>query len=368
MGTNPMDFLPIKQNITPVPQQGAAGKPEQAEQGLLSFANQLNDYINQSVGNAISSIPAQSISETKKLDEYISIQAQKMYDQNIDFKPQAIKIKPVDETQAPAETAKIEKADTEKLNKFHNMEIGATGEDVKDLQKMLIKWHPKMKRFISVNGVYNERTAKAVALFQSVYGIEPNGKKIDLQTSKLISGVKDGSFWKFDPEKSDQFHPEKTVAGKILYTALCDLGTPYHLGGDGEYTTDCAMLTRRALIGSEASTNSFKADPSTRMADIQYMHAEQGKNNMTLVKKPKAGDLIFFKNTSYQAGIAYKRVTHVAIYVDENTMLAASPYHGGVTIQNSNEISANKVAGYGRLSPKAESYATAEVPVSEQGI
>jgi|GEM_PF-4393473 len=360
MAANPMDFNPIKPNI----EQKIWQKEQQTKPDMLAFTNQLNKYANQPIGDVFSA----PLTETNKLDQYIALQAQKLYEQNIDFKPQVIKIKPLDETKSTSQTQKIDKVDTEKLNMFHNLEMGATGEDVKELQKMLIKWHPKMKRFLSVNGIYNERTAKAVALFQSIYGLEPNGKKIDLQTSKLMTGVKDGSFWKFDSAKTDQYHPEKTVAGKILYTALCDIGTPYVLGGDGDYTTDCAMLTRRALIGSEAVTNNFKSDPSTRMADIQYMQAEQGKNNMQLVKTPQPGDLIFFKNTSGQAGIAYKRITHVGIYVNKDTMLVASSYHGGVTLQNINEISPDKVAGYSRLSPKAEAVATIFTPPSEQGI
>lgn len=362
MATNPMDFNPIRPSITP--EQTIGQKQEKNKPDMLAFTNQLNKYANQPVGDVMST----PLSETQKLDQYITLQAQKVYQQNIDFKPQVIKIKPLDETKTTSQTQKLDKVDTEKSNNFHNLTIGATGEDVKELQKMLIKWNPKMRRFLAVNGIYNERTAKAVSLFQSIYGLEPNGNKIDLQTSKLMLGVKDGSFWKFDSAKADQYHPEKTVAGKILYTALCDIGTPYHLGGDGDYTTDCAMLTRRALIGSDAATNTFKSDPSTRMADIQYLHAEQGKNNMQLVKKPQPGDLIFFKNTSYQAGIAYKRITHVGIYVNKDTMLAASSYYGGVTLQNINDISPDKVAGYGRLSPKAEAVATKIVPPSEQGI
>lgn len=362
--TNPMDFKPINQNIAADFAQGLHKKEQKNTPDMLAFSDQLNKFINQPVADIIS----KPLTETNKLDEYISLQAQKIYQQNIDFKPQAIKIQPFEEVKTSSQTQEIDKTAPEKLNRFHNLEIGATGEDIKEIQKLLIKWNPKMRRFIAVNGLYNERTAKAISLFQSIYGLEPNGKKIDLQTSKLLLGVKDGSFWKFDGEKPDQYHPEKTVAGKILYAALSDLGTPYHLGGDGEYTTDCAMFTRRALIGSDATTNAFSSDPSTRMADIQYMHAEQGKNNMALVKDPQPGDLIFFKNTSYQAGIAYKRITHVAIYVDKNTMLAASPYHGGVTIQNINEINPNKIVGYGRLSPKSESVATKLALPSDQGI
>ncbi|MFH1454442.1 MAG: NlpC/P60 family protein [Armatimonadota bacterium] len=359
--TNPMDFSPIKQNKIPDEAQPFFRKQAEPKPDMLAFSDQLQQYIEKTTPQ---NMPT-PLTETEKLDQYIAMQAQKIYEQTGDFKPQVIKIQPLDESKSTESTQKIEKVDSEKANQFHNLKLGSTGKEVKDLQKMLIKWHPKMRRFIQVNGVYNQRTAKAVALFQSIYGIEPSGNQIDLQTSKLITGVKDGTFWKFDPVKSDQYHPEKTVSGKILYTALCDLGKPYHLGGDGEYTTDCAMLTRRALIGSEAISNSFKADPSTRLADIQYMHAEQGKNNMTLVKDPKPGDLIFFKNTSYQSGIAYKRVTHVAIYVDKNTMLAASPSHGGVTLQNTNEIHSSKIAGYGRLQPQASTFAATEGPQME---
>lgn len=359
--TNPMDFFRITGFTPEAAQKEAAQKAKQAPD-MLAFAQQLDSYLNKTPNISQSAL----YPETQKLDRYISLQAQEIYKQNVDFKPRAIKIPSFQETMKDQE--KFSDESVEKLNRFHNLQIGAMNEDVKELQKLLIKWHPKMRRFLAVNGIYNERTAKAVALFQSIYGLEANGAKVDLQTSKLILGVKDGSFWKFDPDKAEQYHPEKTVSGKVLYSALCDLGKPYHLGGDGEYTTDCAMLTRRALIGSDAATNAFKADPSTRMADIQYMHAEQGKNNLALVKEPKPGDLIFFKNTSYQSGIAYKRVTHVGIYVNKDTMLAASPYHGGVTLQNINEIDPGKVAGYGRLTPQTEAYAAADGKPVVEGI
>ena len=338
-------------------------------------------------------IISDKFSETKKLDDYISQQAQKIYLENTEIKNEnknnnhIYSAKNSDEITDIAyneadkldiyiskksksnETGQIEDLSYETfesesahlnsivnikehnkhnlnkqtdINLYSELKYGSKSHEIKNVQQALNKWLPKLK--LKTNGVYNSQTAKAISLFKAIYNTGSEGKMIGKETSRLLLGLIDGSFWKYDPSKNDSFSPPKTIAGEILHKAASYLGVPYVLGGDGVNSTDCAMLTRNALIKSGISKSSF-----TRLADIQYQMAEKNQGNLTLVSSPKPGDIIFFKNTSSQAGEAYKGITHVGIYVSENVMIAASPYHGGVTLQNIDDINPKKIAGYARV-------------------
>lgn len=325
-----------------------------------SFTKQLDKYISEQAKQAESknTDKKENFTAAKKLDEYITQQAREYESNKLSSKPIQI-VSP--EVEAKATSPEI----AELMNKYpsFNLGLGSEGGAVKDLQKTLNGWLPKLR--LNLSGRYDWRTAKAVTLFKAVYNTGKDGRKVDLQTAKFLTGIKDGSFWKFDTEKADQYHPEKTISGEILHKAASYLGTPYRLGGDGNYTTDCAMLTKNALIKAEAVNANFVSDQSTRMADMQYLLAEQRKGNLQLVSNPKPGDIIFFKNTSYQAGIAYKRITHVGIYVGKNVMLAASPSYGGVTLQNISDINPKLIAGFARAVLNPTSFASRQVETGE---
>lgn len=329
-------------------------------EGKISFSKQLDKYISEQAKKVEPQTISkkENLSETQKLDEYIAQQARKYEAQKT--KPKAIEITSP-EAEAMAGSPEIAKLIAK--YPYFNLGLGSRGGAVKDLQKTLNSWLPKLR--LRLTGRYGYKTHKAVTLFKAIHNTGTDGRKIDLQTAKLLTGVKDGTFWKFNPDKADQYRPEKTIAGEILHKAAFDLGIPYRLGGDGNYTTDCAMLTKRALIKSGAVDQAFKYNYSTRLADIQYRLAENRRGNLQLVSKPEPGDLIFFKNTSYQASIAYKRITHTGIYVGENVMLAASPSYGGVTLQNITDINPRLVAGFARAIPKPATVASRQIKVDE---
>lgn len=339
----------------------AKEKPEK----IPSFTEELDSYISKQIEKAEKETEAsQNISRTDQLDAYIAKQSQQIYAQRTTEPLSSLispastqKINPTEPVRQPFDIREImaEKMQSipstahklEEPNLFTGLAFGSEGENVKELQKALNRWMPKLR--LKTDGCYDNKTAKAVTLFKAVYNTGTNGENIDYATSKLLLGIKDGSFWRYDSAKSDQYSPPKTIGGEIIHKAANCLGTPYFLGGDGIRSTDCAMLTKTALVESGMADDTF-----TRLADDQYKMAEQKQGNLTLVDTPKAGDLVFFKNTSWQSYGAYKGITHVGIYVGKDLMLVASPSYGGVTLQNVSDIEPKLIAGYARAAPKSK--------------
>lgn len=346
------------------PPAGEIKKTKQAETAP-SFTDELDAYISQQAEKIEKKAEgiAENISKTDKLDAYIAKQAQNLYSAQKPIKEKtASEITKIEKNPSVEEPVDIRESLAEKMhtvqsvnfelrperaNIFADLHIGSSGDNVKELQLALNRWMPKLR--IRANGYYDYKTAKAVTLFKAIYGTGKDGRRIDPATSKLIMGLSDGSFWKYEPDKSQQYRPQKTVGGEVLSKAADYLGTPYVLGGDGNNSTDCAMLTKTALVKAGIADENY-----TRLADSQYQIAEQKGGNLSLVNEPKPGDIIFFKNTSRQANIAYKGITHVGIYVGENLMLAASPSYGGVTLQNISDINPSLIAGYGRPAPQSK--------------
>ncbi len=215
---------------------------------------------------------------------------------------------------------------------FEGLRMGSEGDAVKRMQQVLQRWNPRLD--VAADGRWDERTRQAVQLYKGVYGTGQDGRSMDTATAKNLTAMEAGTFWNAAPEKS--------LAGRILYAASQDLGKPYRMGGDGERSTDCAMLTRRSLERAGAAD-------VTRLADAQYADAERSRNGMRLVADPKPGDLIFFDNPTRQSGQAYRGVTHVGIYMGGDQMLAASSAQGRVVLQRLQGL-ARHVVGYGRAS------------------
>lgn len=197
---------------------------------------------------------------------------------------------------------------------FEGIGPGSRGAQVSKLQETLRKWNPRLG--VEVNGTFDQATEKAVVLYRAIYsGTE--GAKIDATTAGHLSAMRDGTFWK-NP-------PLKTPGQQLLYQASQQIGKPYVLGGDGQYSTDCGQLVK-----SSAS----KANLS-RCADEQYRSAKTGKHGLSSGEKPRPGDLLFFNYPTSQSGLAYGGVTHVGIHVNSQWTLAASSSAGRVVMQRS---------------------------------
>lgn len=97
------------------------------------------------------------------------------------------------------------------------------------------------------------------------------------------------------------------------------LGIPYVLGGDGWNGTDCGKFTQMCFGDAGIPLDGRCADEQA----AQFQSAGQFTTDISLAQP---GDLIFFANTygDWPAGT----ITHVGIYVDENTLLHAGCTHG----------------------------------------
>ncbi|MBI5630048.1 MAG: C40 family peptidase [Elusimicrobia bacterium] len=223
----------------------------------------------------------------------------------------------------------------------------------------LKQWNGRLPLHQNSNwGVYDEDLVMALTLFKAVYGLGQDGHSIDSQTAAYLGSLESKSFAKLSL-------PPKSIGQSVLYAASQFLGVPYILGGDGRKSTDCAMLTRMAVICAlphMGAANLIGAN-FTRMADIQYQMA---KGNILLSLRkgsgnpkggPKPGDLVFFNNPTSQSGEAVDGVTHVGLYVGQGGLktggyiLVASYSRGQVILDRMTEEDYlyGYIVGYGYI-------------------
>lgn len=203
---------------------------------------------------------------------------------------------------------------------FEGLGPGSEGPAVRRLQQVLQRWNPRLA--VESSGVFDERTDRAMALYQAIYSGRP-GKTISNEVSGYLKGMEDGSFWR-DP-------PLKSPGQQLLYQAAQSLGKPYQLGGDGHSSTDCGRLVQMAAS---------KISPQlSRCADEQFRAAQTGQHGLSLSQTPRPGDLLFFRFPTHQQGQAYGGVTHVGIHVSPQWTLAASSGAGKVVLQRSAPLS-----------------------------
>ncbi|MBI5630890.1 MAG: C40 family peptidase [Elusimicrobia bacterium] len=198
----------------------------------------------------------------------------------------------------------------------------------------LLKWNPRLV-LGSPDGAdwgrYDENLARALALFKATRQITGEGKTIGPKTAAMLAKLESGAL----------ASEPKTLGGKILAAAAGFLGLPYDLGGDGLSSMDCALLTQKAV----EKVLGWLPESFTRLADDQYWLAEKNKFLALRQGPPHPGDLIYFHDTSGQASIAHKGVTHAAIYIGDGYMLAASSSYGKVVIQRLSDLE-RLVQGY----------------------
>jgi len=211
---------------------------------------------------------------------------------------------------------------------FAGLGPSSVGPKVTRLQKILARWNPRLQ--VEVNGVFDLKTERAMRLYQAIY-TKSSGSVISKEASQHLARMADGTFWNKPPSK--------TPGQQLLYQAAQHLGLPYRLGGDGFSSTDCGRLVQQSTA---------KLSPKlSRCADEQYRSAEKNEHGLSLVNEPQAGDLVFFRYPSSQAGEAYAGVTHVGLRVDSTWMLAASAGAGKVVLQKSAPLNPYHVATAG---------------------
>ena len=155
------------------------------------------------------------------------------------------------------------------------------------------------------------------------------------------------SYEKYAANMKDKYlNPNNTGSNSVLQAGEKQLGKPYgplrNGGGNGTTTTDCGLFIQTAF-------RDVGADVGGRTVDDMYQRAEQGQNNMSVVDKKdlKPGDIVFYKNTSYQADEAYKRITHAGIYAGDGKILHAGS-STGVAYADIN-LGGAEIAGYARV-------------------
>ncbi len=113
--------------------------------------------------------------------------------------------------------------------------------------------------------------------------------------------------------------PEEEKAYWVIEVAKHFIGTPYKHKHIPSLGIDCSNFTSFV----------FNYALSIKLISSVEKQAESVKHKIYDLKKLKKGDLLFFKRPDR------KRVSHVAIYIDENTLIdsTSSKKTGGVAIR-----------------------------------
>lgn len=220
------------------------------------------------------------------------------------------------------------------------------------LRVLLRKWNPALDLGADPR-CYTEEAAGALTLFKAVYGSGADGHSVDPRTADLLG------LMELEPARSEPPVARLFPAGEVLYRAARHLGKPYLMGADGSTAMDCGMLTRLAFMAAGVATPGF-----TRLADMQYLDARNNaalggadsKGRLTLAfrKTPVPGSLVFFRNSTYQSGIAYDGVTHVALFVAGGGLGPRAGYilqagSRGVAIDKIHYDDSGWIAGFGEI-------------------
>lgn len=105
--------------------------------------------------------------------------------------------------------------------------------------------------------------------------------------------------------------PADDEAGRVIDAAIGMVGTPYRYGRDSDEAVDCSSLMRRVF----RSVGQHLPRTAREMLGIGQAVASA---------EVRKGDLLFYR---WQ-----RRQLHVAVYVDDNTIIHASPKAGRVVV------------------------------------
>ena len=110
-------------------------------------------------------------------------------------------------------------------------------------------------------------------------------------------------------------------------------GMIYTLGGDGITSTDCGKFIQDA------------SNAPMRTVDDMYRAKEGSGEVFSDRSQLKRGDIVYYKNTSNQAGEAYKQITHAGVYLGDGKIIHAGSSRG-VSEAKMDDI--GEIAGYSR--------------------
>ncbi len=128
----------------------------------------------------------------------------------------------------------------------------------------------------------------------------------------------------------------------FMRAAESQLGIPYVLGGDGKSSTDCGKFIERTATAAGYETTNL------RTVDDMYKVAEDKGIAFTDRSQLQPGDIVYYCNTSSQAGEAYKGITHAGIYQGNGKLMHASSGYGKV-IKDADMDAIGEIAGFSRI-------------------
>lgn len=142
----------------------------------------------------------------------------------------------------------------------------------------------------------------------------------------------------------------------IIEAGEKQLGLAYLLGGDGITSTDCGKFVQDTLIKAGVEVGS-------RTADAQFLELESAGKTFNDRSKLNKGDLVFWHTTDRwqtsedpnavnDPNKAYKGVTHVGIYANDNKVLQAGS--SGVSYQDMDAF--GPIIGFGSIGDKVKTF------------
>ena len=139
---------------------------------------------------------------------------------------------------------------------------------VSDLQNLLLKWMPSLKKnyqmFLTdkgkVNGQYDEATENVVLLFKTIYGIKGNGAEVGKEMARYLVNIKvsDAAVWK-------QQHRPINFGAEILLQSMQNIGLTY------DQVTKCTGLVRWSV---NDAMKKYGVTAQGNLDYLQYMMQE----------------------------------------------------------------------------------------------
>jgi len=197
---------------------------------------------------------------------------------------------------------------------------GSSGVAVMQLQ---LKLKEQGYFYDDTDGIFGKATENCLENYQKqkhlhitgIFNDETSRKLFNVSLVEFSTSIKNGKLF----VNEDEFIKRQISAIATKYQ-----GVPYQFGGTTTKGFDCSGYVN--YVYKEAGVK------LPRTAESMYQMR-------SVVKKPVAGDLVFFKNT-YKAGIS-----HVGIFLGDNKFISATSSQGVAVVSLSNTYWNSKYAG-----------------------
>jgi cell wall-associated NlpC family hydrolase len=183
---------------------------------------------------------------------------------------------------------------------------GATGDDVKNLQRQLIDLGYLAAG--KATGFYGDDTTEAVKKFQKANDLAVDGKTGENTLDRIYSPNAIAT-----PEKRKQLREARNV-DEMITAAQSKIGKPYVSGAEGPNSFDCSGLVYWCLKQAGSNRGRYNAAGYAKVSAWKTVSWNELRK----------GDLMFFWSDSKN------KIGHVAIYIGGGMVIDASSSHGKV--------------------------------------